>query len=314
MCLEVNKKYSMRELCEVLSLKYSSSGNSLRSNLKEIERYCSYRKEGRGYIIDEVYPAPLDKLDKRNGNSPYTTPIEMRLLELLNQAEGYQLNVSLTYLLDRLGFVNTRYMISSRKDVFEELKRQGVTKDYLHSFVSETNSIYKRIIDRNLRLLADKYLISFTKKTMFARKGNIFVRDKNGNLVENADGTFKTYRGVIREEATPDELKTLLYARRLALEKLGCKDKQDVIKKGLWADFIKITKVYADMYGLEYDYTYEGYELILNQEAIQQEINQAALKEINALSVERLEKSKNKVLNTDRKSKSILIDNLIKIA
>ena len=53
-----------KELCSILEIKVEA-GNSKKAQLKELERFVGYHKEGQKFIIDEIYDEPLKKEDKR---------------------------------------------------------------------------------------------------------------------------------------------------------------------------------------------------------------------------------------------------------
>jgi hypothetical protein len=54
-------------LCELLDWKVSSN-NTKKAQLKELERYVRYHKEGNKYIIDEIFEEPKEKQDNRKNN------------------------------------------------------------------------------------------------------------------------------------------------------------------------------------------------------------------------------------------------------
>lgn len=55
---------SYRQLCELLEIEITG-GNSKKAQLKELERFVKYHKEGNKFIVDEVYSEPLEKIDRR---------------------------------------------------------------------------------------------------------------------------------------------------------------------------------------------------------------------------------------------------------
>lgn len=55
---------SYRQLCELLEIEITG-GNSKKAQLKELERFVKYHKEGNKFIVDEVYSEPLEKIDGR---------------------------------------------------------------------------------------------------------------------------------------------------------------------------------------------------------------------------------------------------------
>ena len=53
-----------KELCKLLEIK-EQGGSSKRIQFKELDRYCSYHKDGHKIIIDKIYNEIKDKVDKR---------------------------------------------------------------------------------------------------------------------------------------------------------------------------------------------------------------------------------------------------------
>lgn len=67
--LKINDTFkNYKELCAYLG-EEPKKANSKVAQLKEWERYFSFRKEGQKIIITEVYDTPKDKIDKRGGNN-----------------------------------------------------------------------------------------------------------------------------------------------------------------------------------------------------------------------------------------------------
>ena len=56
---------SYRDLCRVLNWEITG-GDSKKSQLKELNRFCDFQKQGNKFIIKEIYEIPLDKQDGRN--------------------------------------------------------------------------------------------------------------------------------------------------------------------------------------------------------------------------------------------------------
>ena len=62
---QVFKNYKV--LCEYLN-EPIKSGKSKQLQLKDWERYFSYKKQGNSFIISNIYPKPLEKVDNRKNN------------------------------------------------------------------------------------------------------------------------------------------------------------------------------------------------------------------------------------------------------
>ena len=64
---QVIKNY--KELCKVLDVEPKAGGSSKKSQIKDIERYIKYEKQGQKFIIIKIYDNPKEKADKRSKNS-----------------------------------------------------------------------------------------------------------------------------------------------------------------------------------------------------------------------------------------------------
>ena len=62
---------SYRDMCTQLSLPILG-GDSRKAQLKELDRYFSYHREGNAYIIDEVFTEPHSIVESRGKNKPLT--------------------------------------------------------------------------------------------------------------------------------------------------------------------------------------------------------------------------------------------------
>lgn len=66
---QVIKNY--KELCSMLDVK-AEAGNSKKAQLKELERFVNYHKEGNKFVIDEIYEVAQDKIRKERNDKGLT--------------------------------------------------------------------------------------------------------------------------------------------------------------------------------------------------------------------------------------------------
>lgn len=160
-----------KELCLILEIEPKKTGsNSYKSQIKELERHFKYHKEGHKFIIDEVYPRELEKLDKRKlgNNNEQAQSIRYLMCNLLSKHEIEQdevIGFSKYQLLKQIYMVNENYTIAKG---FREkyATAMGVSKiaidecfDYLEH--ASINSITRAInVLRQQSVLGYKY--SFT--------------------------------------------------------------------------------------------------------------------------------------------------------
>lgn len=102
-----------KELCSVLEIK-PSDGNGKKSQMKELERYIKYHKEGNKFIIDEVYNEVKEKMDKRtNGNNnDLSKNLRYMILHLCHKNKlrsKVEVGYSKTFLYSYCGMINENY-------------------------------------------------------------------------------------------------------------------------------------------------------------------------------------------------------------
>jgi hypothetical protein len=67
--IQISIKYkSYRAICTTLEDEIKT-GNAKIAQLKDWERYFRYHKEGNGFIVDEIYDTPKERVDNRKGHS-----------------------------------------------------------------------------------------------------------------------------------------------------------------------------------------------------------------------------------------------------
>ena len=104
---DVYKSY--KELCYALREEVTSS-NSKTAQIENWARFFKFRREGRKFIIEEIYDTPLPpRVVKRNKPSEYADLMYPVLLELMGKSKDHSICDSKIKLMERLGFVNSDY-------------------------------------------------------------------------------------------------------------------------------------------------------------------------------------------------------------
>ena len=97
----VIKNYKV--LCNLLGMKISD-GNTKKSQIKKLERFIRFHKDGVKFVIDEIYSQPLREELKVGNNSKYLKLIEVLMLEyLLQHRSNNELICSKSFLLGKGG-------------------------------------------------------------------------------------------------------------------------------------------------------------------------------------------------------------------
>ncbi|MCL1696282.1 hypothetical protein [Lysinibacillus sp. BPa_S21] len=253
---DVFKNYP--ELCTVLGEKVKS-GAAKTSQLKELERYIDYDKQGRKFIIKEIYQEPKEKNDNRslNGNTaPYITDAELLLIDLMLCGDG-ELLLPNNALMQALKLVNHNY--SKYYGYNRPLLANGLNIDLEHvndyynnvnsSLVGNLKTIMNRLEKKKLLFHKEVIMIKVVElaSTNYNEYGNLKLYidsniDHNG--IERT--TYKPAPLQTKEalrEATTDELRNILRIHRETMIQLGFNkdDKYNVLyKEGLTFKFNKI--------------------------------------------------------------------------
>lgn len=192
--LSVGEEFkNYNDLCSVLQLK-PTSGKSKRLQMKEIERFMSFERQGQKYIIKEIYPVPKEKKDNKR-NSKYKDLIEYLLVQQLYELtrnSGSE-NIDIIYWLDSL-----TYNLSMRNGNFvrslannlplkEWLDDNNISPDMCQSFYYGARHILKGYIDTALRSLEKNYELGFKKEQLLINsKYSRFLSEEESNWYREA--------------------------------------------------------------------------------------------------------------------------------
>lgn len=304
---EIYKNYKI--MCEVLE-EPILGGNSKKSQIKEWNRYFSYKNQGYKFVIEEIYDEPKKKEDNRNGGNnavTYIEKIEKLILDLLVQENNKgKVFLSRNKLLETLRMINSQYAQGKFKPG-KLSKYIEVSKEEITDFYETSDSMLQRNLEAALRRLRSKALITWKMSLTIGYYEtqaplNLKGRIKAQKIEElNVDGDIQTrfsaskVDGYIRHrKATVQEEQAVLRVEREVLQEMNLKSKQEAFQKGKNVEFYRtVTDVLFDSFNI-YLY-YNSYEIIFNSDHIFEE-----WEEIEGLKLMELEKSETqKQLNKD---------------
>lgn len=243
-----------KELCTILDIKPTNSNNSRKAQYKELERYCTYTKQGQKIIIGELFPDPLPKQDNRKeGNhSKYVEHVKFLLLNKLSQCEGYICTFTKNNLFEFLGMVNPLYLQRVyAKQMITDKDNRISTFDINH-FYMRANDRLTRILFDSLNSLKNQFLISY-------REMDIIVRLNNKGEKEYT-------------EATNKETKIIIDVKRQVLKEMELNSLMQVIFKFKSEEFYsRVSEILKEEYDIEY--TFKQFELVFTKENIIDELN-----------------------------------------
>lgn len=172
---QIIKNY--KELCSLLDLPVLG-GKSKTYQLKELERYIDYTKEGQKFIITNIYSSPKEKEDKRLEQSVYLKYIQILLMDLLvNRMDEHQTySVNKTQLCLDLGMVNSKYKHEPLYLVNHNIPDYQIMDYDLDMFYDKCNSRLTDILELGLSGLANRCLIDWSKiKTPLVKDEQGFI-------------------------------------------------------------------------------------------------------------------------------------------
>ena len=297
-----------KELCKLLEIEPKTS-NSKKAQLKELETYVDYEKQGVKFVIKKIYDKQKVKEDGRVGGYSEMRTLILRLLDMSNQNNNIVLPTNV--LLRKLSMVNDNYAIArrSQKELSELL---DMKQEYIADFYSSTHKNLKRALETNLNKLQRERLIFWSNTIMVCKNkvGDIkknelgeFELDENGNLVCDIKQEFRV--------ATQQEKEIILSTEKKVLKEYGFSEIGEVYKQV----YKKVKKsCNINFYFLGYDITFikenveEELKKIENNDSLGCQMNQVVKERIKNNATTRIEKAKGKkvALGRDRNPKITL--------
>lgn len=250
--LELKTYKNYKELCSVMGW-CVSSGNTKKSQLKELDTYCNYHKEGNKFIIDEIFDIQKEKEDlRRNGNnSIYSEDIDKLIVHMCSELENGKYNyIELTTngFLNKLHMTNKNYSVG-RCNLDRFSRWAEIPIETLYDFFNSTYKKNKDILESGLKRLESKSLIMTTTVIKVC-------------LLNNT-----------HKNASDNEIESILEIEQEVLKKINVKDKQEAFLKGKWNLFQKEkSEMLRELMGFLYDY--KAYHIITTKAFRQMLLNE----------------------------------------
>lgn len=233
--MDITKLYVGQEiknyivLCEILG-EPVKAGNTKTLQLKNFQRYFTWRKEGHKFIITEIYAVPLEKEDKRReGNhSIYMEDIEQILLQYLSEQVEYVKSMTNKEWYQDLGMVNNKYFMYRKN---EKEKLLELHSDMQLKFIKE---FYRRSSEK-IRYTFFSALGNFQKRGLIDYEEELYIVEKD-NKEHLADED---------EKRQVEEVES-----HVLVEVLGLKQKKEVFLKFKEEEYYRETKKrVSELYG-----------------------------------------------------------------
>lgn len=311
--IKLNFKYkNLKELSQICKIEYKDSTNSRKKIIKELECYLKLEKNGRGYIVKEIYTSPKPKNDNRgknkNSHKHSTSSYEELEYIILNYINGFKdtIFVSNNVLASNILTTNNYYYAYNNIKYFNgylkkknKLSNNTITRDLFKNI----NTSVKGIIQTCLKKLEEKYNLEYNYNYILIE--NDF--DKDGNIIEKT------------REAEEEEIKIINETTKQYIKEFNkehdkkIKNLNDVcyLKEKLYNKFYQDlnTEVFDALYnndGTEIKMYFKGYIIkkLNNIDKILKDINIKELKE--KLNKKFIENSINNITRQIEKKKIII--------
>lgn len=242
--IKLNFKYKdLKELCKAANVEYKDSTNSRKKIIKELESRYKLVKDGRGYIITEIYDIPKEKVDGRKtgntGKNPnshgnniggeYTQYVQPLLKNYLSSFKDDLIYVTNTFLGKYCGFITENFISSiSYKNISCTILKEkcGINNYYsLWDTTQKINESYKGIIQYNLKKIQEEGYIKFTYNYIFIYNNECYCADAE---------EIKKIKEIENEILVELELKTksdLAFCSEKKVKKFYKKFEDEIIKE-----------------------------------------------------------------------------------
>ncbi len=280
MNLELKKYKNYKELCQAMEWEVKA-GKSKQLQIKDLERYCKYHKQGNSFFINEIYDEPLPKEDLRGGNNKiYADNVDKLILNMMAEAldaEHDCTELSTNGIMVCLNIINRNYSIS-RNNMEKFSNYLQIPIQTLNDFYNSTYKKNKDMVEAGLNRLENKYLIAWNKRV------KVYT-------------LACTYR-----EANDMEIREIKEIEQYILKDMKLGSKQKVFMRGKWKEFSKKKKeLLREKLGFNYDFevyhiiTTTKFKKILLAKKEKNDIQAALNKSIKDSCIKSAEKRHNKI-------------------
>lgn len=234
-----------RKMCELLN-EDVLSGTSKKSQIKRWQCYFDFEKQGHKFIITEIFDEPYSSLYTRKiKKGIYVGYIELLLLDYLAKQDNHIVNITKRELYTMLGMTSENYC-EKRWDIQGITKNMGrmqesgyqypVSDKDVQVFYSRADGKLNDILNSALKSMANRFLIKYFTEYV------ICYNDITGmHKLKIADDS---------------EVEMILYAQRMAIEKLGYYNFSQIIKEGkVKKYFNSVDSFLQENYGWNYSYS-----------------------------------------------------------
>lgn len=236
---QVFKNY--KELCVYMGWDYVGGSTKIK-NLKELDRICTYKRQGNKYVITKAFKSPKEPIKQVGGRSKYLQPLEVLIMDFLEQNKDFNNGIMLIgrlELLEAIGLIPKEL-----ENAFKGNAKSPVELD-LNSY---TFRIFKGEVINNMQQRLQSCLFNMQKRNLIIVEEVTILKTTNGTKIADAK-----------------ELEILENLTKQTLKELGCKNMGSVLfankNKKFWEAIAE--KLSNSSINYVYGY-YKGYRMALH--------------------------------------------------
>ena len=264
---QVVKNY--KSLCELLDIE-AKGGASKIAQHKEFDRYFSYNKQGHKYIITKIYENPKERIDNRmNGNNTvFADDIEHLILNILAKSKDDTVTIARGQLYKALSMCNENYLLG-RSNISKLSEIIELPKSAIYEFYDNNSSKLRDTVERNLRRLRSRALITWKNTTTVAvTEIDIELNELGEPIYDKRTKSIRHKVKTIHRLADKFEEKLILKYEEEVLKEMGIDSIQKVFLLGKWKYFKQQVENKLRENDTNIDYYYDSYTITFNNDSV----------------------------------------------
>ena len=269
---QIVKNY--KELCEILNVEARKSGsNSHKAQLKDFNRYFEFEKQGHKYIIKNIYDKPKDKIDNRSNNiggnnTVFADDIEKLILNILASSKDDTVTIARGQLYKALSMCNENYLLG-RSNISKLSEIIEIPKASIYEFYDNNSSKLRDTVERNLRRLRSRALITWKNTTTVAvTEIDIELNELGEPIYDKRTKSIRHKVKTIHRLADKFEEKLILKYEEETLKEMGIDTIQKVFLLGKWKYFKQQVENKLRENDTNIDYYYDSYTITFNNDSV----------------------------------------------
>ena len=276
---QIVKNY--KELCELLDIE-AKGGASKIAQHKEFDRYFSYNKQGHKYIITKIYENPKERIDNRmNGNNTvFADDIEKLILNILAKSKDDTVTIARGQLYKALSMCNENYLLG-RSNISKLSEIIELPKSAIYEFYDNNSSKLRDTVERNLRRLRSRALITWKNTTTVAvTEIDIELNELGEPIYDKRTKSIRHKVKTIHRLADKFEEKLILKYEEETLKEMGIDTIQKVFLLGKWKYFKQQVENKLRENNTNIDYYYDSYTITFNNDSVKNYVKKLSYNDI----------------------------------